>query len=231
MTTTIPSVTFSEENPDDGWSDQPIPDVGITAPQPEDQGDPDDDPAGAGALAVDPEAPWGRFKNGKPKKKPRASAAPGRRVPPSPRRTTRTTKTTTKAAAAAGPDYEQMSLQGIREAVALGGLAANALKSTAIAADVVMVDLQAENIARISADFAEEEPRWGQALQRLTAVGKWSGPVSLAIAMGVQACVNHGLLPAGLMGSRPPGELLDLAEKRAAIAQAAADQAALRSAA
>lgn len=231
MTTTIPPVAFSGLPEDDGWADQPIPDLGLVpaGPEHEDNGDPDDDPAGAGTVAaVDPEAPWGRFKNGKPKKKPRGSKAPARRVPAPPRRTAPAkARATTKD----GPDYEAMSLAAVRELTGLGGIVANLLKNRALVVDVVTVSLFEENIAQVSADYAADEPRWGKLLERFTSVSKWSAPISLGLALVAQGAVNHGMLPPGLMGSREPSELLDLAEKRAKAAQEQADKQAIRNAA
>lgn len=228
MTTTIPAPQFSDTDPDAGWSDQAIPELGLTPPEPVDQGPPEDDPAGAGTVApVDPDAPWGRFKNGKAKKKPRGSAPPRRRVPAAPRKTTAAAKKVTPEVA----DYELLSLGAVREITGLGAVAAKMMKSKPLLADVVTLDMFAENIAQVSADYAADEPRWARVLERFTAVSKWSAPVSLGLALFAQGAVNHGMLPAGIMGSRPPDELLALAEKRAAAAKAAADQAAIRNAA
>ena len=218
MTTTIPPAGFSDAT--DGWSEPEI-ELGLQPVDADDQGDPDDDPAGAAPPpAYDPEAPYGRFKNGKPKKAPRRTAkSSGPKRVPAPRRTA--AKKPPAAKKAAGPDYFKMSGDMVMEGVGILGVVAKITKSPALMADTVTLDLHAGNLADISAEFAEEEPRWAQMLERITSVSRWNKPLTIGIAIFAQAAVNHGMLPPGIMGSRPPAELLEIAEQRAKAAAAA----------
>ncbi len=194
------------------FSDTDVPPLGLSIVDLDDLDgdDPDDDPAGGGVFGTDdPEAPYGRFANGKPRKSPAGSRAggkrpAGRRRPATPRKTTGAKKTT-------GPDYVGASMGIVSVLQVVTGTAGTITKDPAFRADTATLVVMGPALAQVSGDLAQDEARWASVLDRMSTGAKWSPPLVVAVGFIAQLAVNHGLLPAGLMGTRTPEQMQDAA--------------------
>lgn len=209
------------------FSDAAEPALGLQLVQEDQELDPDDDPAGGGAvLDIDEEAPFGRFSNGKPRKSPPGSRAskPARRLPGAPRKV---------APAAArqkdsGPDYIGATEEILAVGQAILASVATLTKSGPLQADMATLVVMTPKLALISADVAKTETRWASILERAATTSKWGAPLTVAVALVAQVAVNHGAIPPGLMGTKSGPELLEQADELLRARQAAAEKAAAK---
>jgi hypothetical protein len=194
------------------FSDGTEPALGLTLVEDEgaDGVDPDDDPAGGGAVPdYDVDAPFGRFANGKPRKSPKGSRAATskptakRRGPAAPRKVSGAT-----AARKRGPDYVGASVPVIHLAQAATGMLGAATKDPAWSADTATLVVFEPQLAQTSGDLADQHQVWARTLDKLSTGASWAPALGIAVAFGAQILVNHGLLPPGLMGTRAPEQLM-----------------------
>lgn len=169
-------------------------------------------PEGAG------EAPFGYTLEGQPKKsragRPRKGAtgtAPPKRTRPSSSRP--------RAAASSGPDYRRGVL-GLFQLPA-GALMAAGMVRPELALDGFTLAMHAPAVAEAVNDLARENPGVAAMLDRVLQVGPYGALIAAVVPMAVQVMVNHGMLPAGFMGSMSADQLRALAEQQAPQAAAA----------
>lgn len=145
-------------------------------------------------AGADAEAPYGRFKNGKPRKAP-PGQKPGRGQhasrPKTPRRSSR-------PKASRGPDYQGI-VGGVLQALSLPLIAISPL-------DVVAISDHGDNFAKAAAFTANERPEVAAVLDSLKTVGPYSMLMGAAAPFLAQILVNHRLLPP-ILGARPREEM------------------------
>lgn len=171
----------------------------------------------SGLLSEDLEAPYGRFKNGKPRKSP-AGQAPAGDIPtvPGPR------KRTPKAPAPkkGSPDYAQLSENVVQLPIMALSLAGQILSSvgrpeigTPLALDGMTLGLYSKQLGDVGRRMAEADGRIARWLERF---GK-GGPLGEALTLGgmiaAQFAVNHGRMQAmPAAGLLTPQEIYDRAQ-------------------
>lgn len=138
---------------------------------------------------ADSEAPFGRFKNGNPRKRPpKGVDAP---------RKTRQQKSRAK------PDYRD----GIRGFAQIAAFAVNFFSPL----DAVAITDHSENIANAAQITADNDPRFAAALDKILTVGPYGALLSASIGLFAQIGNNHDIIPDAVvvnMGGRPKSQLL-----------------------
>lgn len=76
-------------------------------------------------------------------------------------------------------------------------------------ADAAAVAVHGENIANAAADLALEDERVAAILDKLSEIGPYGALLTAVAPLAVQIAVNHGAIPAGVMGTVEPKELVD----------------------
>lgn len=150
---------------------------------------PDDKPA----ADIDPEkaewlsqpAPYGRFKNGKPRK----SAPGGKRAKGAPR----------KAKAATQVGYEE-GINGIFQMGAFA-LAMAGTNNKVMLADSLALTEHGPNIASALNMLAMERPEVAAVLDKVLAVGPYGALVAAVAPLALQVVANHGLKVPGAVGA------------------------------
>lgn len=213
------------------FSDAGEPALGLKlVEQPDDQDglDPDDDPAAGGAPGFDPEAPFGRFANGKPRKSPagsRAAKPSGRRRTPSAPRKTGGGK---KTPASARRDYVGASLGAVQLMQAGCGMIGAATKDPGWQATAATLVVMEGQLAEVSGSIADENQAWARALDRMVTTSTWTPALMAGVALIAQVAVNFNMLPAGLVGTRSREEVMaqagEILAEREAMAQQMAAQ-------
>jgi hypothetical protein len=92
---------------------------------------------------------------------------------------------------------------------AIVGSAAALVKDQGLMADTATLVVMGPEIALISGDIATHQAGWATTLERLSTTSRWAPALTAAVALPAQVAVNHGLLPAGSMGTRAPAEMLN----------------------
>lgn len=145
---------------------------------------------------ADTAAPFGRFKNGKPRKsnpgkttrRPTAPAAPkGPRAPS--RKPSRPTRV--KAA----PNYQTLCREFIAVPETILGLTAASRKSEKLLADALTVSKYADALAEFGADMAATDARFAAALEGWASKSPWMKGVALVLPMMLQFGANHDMIP------------------------------------
>lgn len=180
--------------------------------------------ADRGEQAPSPDAPWGYRPNGQPYKrdparyvKREAAKASGSRKASSSSSSSRS-----KAAASAAERREAGALQ----VISLLGLplVIGAMMSDSLAADAFILDLTAPALATELASAAELNGHLAVALDKAAELGPYAGIAMAAAPLICQVMANHGLMPAGMMGTADPAMLA--ATYRSKMQAAAMEQAA-----
>lgn len=144
----------------------------------------------------DPEAPYGRFKNGKPRKNPPKDGAP------SPRKT-RQYKSKSKT------DYRPGFL-GIAQ---MGAFVASFFSPL----DAVAVTDHAPNIAEAVQVTADNDPKFAAAMDRILSAGPYAALISACVPLAMQVLHNHGHVPGEVvktMGGRTRDEVTESLQTR-----------------
>ena len=149
----------------------------------------DDAEAAEQDAGGDGEAPYGRFKNGKPRKAPPGEKPRSGRAsrPKAPRRSS-------KARSSRGPDYEGI-IGGLLQAVSIPLMAVSPL-------DVVAIADHGENVARAAALTASERPEVAAVLDKLATVGPYSILLGAVTPLLTQIFTNHRMIPP-MLGAKP----------------------------
>lgn len=158
---------------------------------------------------ADPEAPYGRKKDGTPKAKP----GPAKGANGSPRaaesRSTAAPRPTRKSGPArlrsAAPDYRQ-GVAGLLQIPAFVLASAGRL-NPALEYDGIAVAAHTPAIAEALHSLAMEEPRVAAVLDKILSVGPYGALLGALVPLAAQIAVNHKRLPAGTLGAQEPEAL------------------------
>ena len=167
---------------------------------------------------MDPDAPFGRFKNGKPRKRP-APATVTLSVP-APKKTVSKPKSTAKRG---DPDYAQMArnvLQLPVLALTLGGQlvqrAGREQLGSALQVDAMTIGLMTDDFAEEGATLALNDARAARFLEKYGKGGIYGNLIALGLTLGAQMAVNHGrMAPQPALGLVHPQEIVDRASQAA----------------
>lgn len=157
--------------------------------------------------AKDPEAPYGYTRDGKPRGKPgpklgsRNRARKGTKPTPN-----RSAPTSSARKPPPGPDY-QAGIRGLLQMVA-APLAMAGMRKPELAIDAATITLHADSVAEGVAQAAMEIPQLQAILDRVMTVGPWGAVLAPVMALGAQIMANHGVIPAGTMGTLTQEEIL-----------------------
>lgn len=130
-------------------------------------------------------APYGRFKNGKPRKNPPGGKAPGTR---------------TKARQKAATPYAE-GINGIFQVAATGCIVLGQGKP-AYVADAVAISEHGPNIANALELLANERPEVAAVLDRVMQIGPYGVVIAAVVPLVAQILANHNLVPAGFIGTK-----------------------------
>jgi hypothetical protein len=145
-----------------------------------------------GQRTDDPEAPYGRTKNGQPRRKP--GPQKGTRVGgaiPKPERRAATGRTA--SAKKGGTDY-YTGILGLLQIPAMG-LAAAGQFNEDFALDGAALSMHAPGIASALNDLANDNPAVGAALERIMSVGPYGAILGAMIPLAMQIAANHKAVP------------------------------------
>lgn len=172
-----------------------------------------------GDSEEDPEAPYGYTREGKPRGKP--GPKPGAATSTSSGRARRTTRSRRhsptrsssppKSKAPAGPDYAA-GIRGVLQMIA-APLAMLGMKKPEWMLDAATITIHANPVSEGVAEAVPELPQLQAVLDRVMAVGPWGIALSPLLAMGVQMLANHGVIPAGQMGTLTRQELMAMMDQ------------------
>lgn len=154
----------------------------------------------------DPEAPYGFTKEGKPRGKPGPKLGSRNRRKGSKTPTRSAPATSSARKPPPGPDY-RAGIRGILQMVA-APLAVAGMRKPELALDAATITLHADSVAEGMAEAALEIPQLQAILDRVMTVGPWGAAVAPILALGAQLAANHGVIPAGVMGTLTKDELL-----------------------
>jgi hypothetical protein len=163
----------------------------------------DDRPSGNGSVTTetrDEHAPWGYKPDGTPYK-----------VDPKRYRTRearRQAGSKTPGKGKASP-YRENTL-GLIQIIGLP-LAAVGSRDERFMADLVALNAMAPAIADAVDGIAQGNRRMAAALDKLAEVGPYGLLIGALTPLILQVATNHGVLPAGMMGTVEPGDLLEAA--------------------
>lgn len=154
-----------------------------------------------GQKTDDPSAPWGRTRDGQPRRKPgrRPSGTnPNGGTIPRPRRTTPRKPAASKKT---GPDYRPGIIGFLQiPAFALG--AAGQVNED-FALDGAALSMHAPNIAEALNQLAAENPTVAAALDRILAVGPYGAIIGACLPLLLQIAANHRAIPDSMATSAP----------------------------
>lgn len=151
-----------------------------------------------GMVSGDEEAPYGRLSDGTPRRKP------GRR--PGQKTGTGARARTSSRAAPALTDYKTPILGLIQ--IPAGALAIAGMQRPVLLADSAALTIHGENIATALDQLAQERPEVAAVLNRVLQVGPYGVLIAAVAPLALQLLSNHGVLPAGVMGTVPPAQLV-----------------------
>lgn len=153
-------------------------------------------------TAPDPNAPYGRTRDGKPRRKP---GPPPRKTPPGPR-SSAPPKTPGPRPKAAGPDYAT-AFAGLMQLPA-AGLALAGMRRPELKADAAALALHTGPVSQAVGQLAHDQPQVAAILDRIMAVGPYGALIAAVSPLVLQVLCNHGIVPAGAAGTIPPDQLV-----------------------
>ena len=144
-------------------------------------------------LGPNPEAPYGYKKDGTPYKRRPNGAGKGRSTGGGGRR---------KKA----PDYAD-GINGVFQ-IAATALAIAGDKKPVLLADSIAITMHGPNIAEGLNQLAQERPEVAAVLERILQVGPYGLVIGATFPLVFQLLTNHGVAPAGLLGTHKPEDLI-----------------------
>jgi len=167
-------------------------------------------PAAGETAGGDPEAPYGRTRDGKPRGKPgpkgprsRTGSRSSRTAPKPPPRVAGTSRPRTSSSS--GPDYAA-AVRGVIQSIAFP-----LAFSPATLPDAAALAAYGPNLADALDALAKERPEVAAVLDKLLAVGPYGAVFAAAVPLLVQLGVNHALVPlqlGTLLGAQDPAVLV-----------------------
>lgn len=152
-----------------------------------------EEPVSRETPAVDPAAPFGRFRNGKARrtpagssgkaKRPAAQSAPKTPRPPS-RKPARSKHT-------ASPDYQTLCREAIAVPETVLALVAAQRKSERLLADAEAVSQYADALAEFGAEMAATDARFAAVLEGIASRSPWMKGLAIVIPLTLQIAANH----------------------------------------
>jgi hypothetical protein len=82
------------------------------------------------------------------------------------------------------------------------------MQKPVFAADAAAITIHSENIAEALDQLAHERPEIAAVLDRVLQVGPYGVLIAAVAPLALQILANHGAVPAGVMGTIPPGTLI-----------------------
>lgn len=165
-------------------------------------------PAAGETAGSDPDAPWGRTRDGKPRRKPgpRGPRNRGTSRSSSPKPPPRVAGSSrTRPPSSSGPDYGE-AIRGVLQAVAFP-----LAMTPATLPDAAAIAAYGPGLADALAALARERPEVAAVLDKLLAVGPYGALFAAAVPLLGQLAVNHRLLPVEvgrLVGAQDPEALV-----------------------
>jgi hypothetical protein len=157
----------------------------------------DESPVSDVIVGADPEAPYGRFKNGKPRKNPpKGVSAP---------------KAKSGYKAKTKTDYRP----GFLGLAQMGAFVASFFSPL----DAVAVTDHAPNIAEAVQVTADNDPKFAAAMDRILATGPYAALLSATVPMFMQILHNHDKVPGEIVksvGGRTKDEVISSLQAQAA---------------
>lgn len=130
-------------------------------------------------------APYGRFKNGKPRKNPPGGKAKG---------------SAGRSRQKAATPYAE-GINGIFQVAATGAIVLGQGKP-AFVADAMAITEHGPNIANALEMLANERPEVAAVLDRIMQIGPYGVLIAATVPLIAQILANHNLVPAGFIGTK-----------------------------
>lgn len=105
-----------------------------------------------------------------------------------------------------GTDYRE-GILGMLQIPAMG-LALAGAKNPVFAADSIVIQSYSPGIAEALNNLAHDKPEVAAALDRVLAVGPYGAIIAAVLPMAMQLLTNHGVIPAGIMGTVPVEQII-----------------------
>lgn len=151
---------------------------------------PDETPVADVITGADPDAPFGRFKNGKPRKNPQKGVSAPRPRP--------------AGSKAKGKTDYRPGLQGMAQI-------ASFVTSFFSPLDAVAIQDHAPNIIEGAQVTADNDPSFAAKLDKVLSVGPWAALISPCVPLVIQILHNHDRVPGSAvkqMGGRTKEEVI-----------------------
>lgn len=155
------------------------------------------------ATAPDPNAPYGRTRDGKPRRKP---GPPPRKTPPGPRSSAPPKTSGPRPKVASGPDYAT-AFAGLMQLPA-AVLALAGTRRPELKADAAAFALHTGPISQAVGQTAQEQASVAALLDRIITIGPYGALIATVSPLVLQVLCNHGVIPAGAAGTIPPDQLV-----------------------
>lgn len=149
-------------------------------------------------LSSDPDAPYGRFKNGKPRKRPSPAAA----IPsvPAPKKIAKPKDP--KPPKKGEPDYARLAANCLQLPVLVASTIGQIVQragreqlGVALQVDAMTIVVMTDEIAAAAADLAQNDPRTARILEKYGKGGIYGNSIALGAKLMGQFAVNHGRIP------------------------------------
>jgi hypothetical protein len=88
----------------------------------------------------------------------------------------------------------------------------NPALATALAADAATLSSTAETFGAACSNLAKHSPGFARMIDGGGKAGPWFAFTTVTFSIGSQLAVNHGMIPAGLLGTVDPAELVVMVE-------------------
>lgn len=144
--------------------------------------------------------------------------------PPAEKRTRRTTAKprVTKSAPPPSKELDQQRANGVAETMNLLGAGCLMLKTSvqakdpqlamALTADAYVLSSSAEAFGQSCAALAKASPGFAKLIDGSGKAGPWFAFSTTVYSIGGQLAANHGLIPAGLLGTAKPEDIVSMIE-------------------
>lgn len=168
-----------------------------------------------GPDEADPDAPYGRKADGSPRGKPGRKGGTAGPTMAAPRARGRASGKAASSAAVRQAAYARTVAELIDVPAGLVTMAAAASGSRALQADAIMIDAFKPALSEQVAAVAVTRPGFAAWLEGLSDVSPIMLLAMTAAGFVAQLLVNHGVLPAGVIGSVPVDAVLEHAARQA----------------